>query len=1014
MLRCSFSKDVQPYARLEARITVEVANSLPPGTVENEMEIEGGEAPGTSLHRPLKIADEASPFGAQAVELAPESEGGSPDTQAGSHPFQLTTTLDFNQTLEPGNGTEPSAPALVRNLHFDLPAGMIGDPQATPQCSDLDFSTLFVQDTNLCPGDTAVGAALVTLNEPANVHYITAAVPVFNLTPAPGEPARFGFEAFNVPVVLDASVRTGGDYSVQVNVSNATTTAEVLGTQVTLWGEPGDARHDASRGWACIVGGKEAPEGEACEAPNPRPVTPFLTLPTSCEGPLTATLTGDSWSGETLEGTASVPALSGCAALPFTPEIDVAPEAHSASTPTGLSVEVKVPQQTTLQAGGLAEADVRDTTVTLPAGVELSPSAANGLGACSEAQIGFTRFNAATQTNEFTSTKPSCPDASKVGTVHIKTPLLTHELEGAAYLAAPAPNGETGENPFNSLVALYIVAEDPASGVLVKLAGEGHLDEGTLRLSTTFRNAPQVPFEDLRLDLFGGPRASVTTPPVCGSYATQASFTPWSGTGTVNVESPAGEFAITAGVGAAGCPANPLPFSPGFAAQSENVQAGAFTSFALEVSRPDGDQDLAGVTVQLPPGIAAMLSSVTPCTEAQANADACPPQSEVGQATAVSGLGPEPFTVAGGRVFITGPYRGAPFGLEIVTPAVAGPFNLGEVVVRSSIYVNPSTAAITILTPSLPTQLKGIPLQLDRVLVSVNRPGFEFNPTNCEPKRIEGTLAGAQGASASVSSPFQVANCASLPFHPTLTATTEGRASKADGASLDVKVTSTPGQANIAKTVLTIPGALPARLTTIQKACVAAVFEANPSSCPEGSVIGQAIVHTPVLKSPLTGPAYLVSHGGAAWPDVEFVLQGEAITLILDGQTAIKNGITTSTFNTVPDAPVSSFEAILPQGPHSALTANLPAAANYDLCGSNLTIPAVITAQNATVITQATKVTVLGCATVKDSKRLTRAQKLAAALHACRKKYKHAPHRRVSCEQQARRHYAAKKAARGR
>ena len=591
---------------------------------------------------------------------------------------------------------------------------------------------------------------------------------------------------------------------------------------------------------------------------------------------------------------------------------------------------------------------------------------------------------------------------------------MTHELEGAAYLAAPAPNGETGENPFNSLVALYIVAEDPASGVLVKLAGEGHLDEGTLRLSTTFRNAPQVPFEDLRLDLFGGPRASVTTPPVCGSYATQASFTPWSGTGTVNVESPAGEFAITAGVGAAGCPANPLPFSPGFAAQSENVQAGAFTSFALEVSRPDGDQDLAGVTVQLPPGIAAMLSSATPCTEAQANADACPPQSEVGQATAVSGLGPEPFTVAGGRVFITGPYQGAPFGLEIVTPAVAGPFNLGEVVVRSSIYVNPSTAAITILTPSLPTQLKGIPLQLDRVLVSVNRPGFEFNPTNCEPKRIEGTLAGAQGASASVSSPFQVANCASLPFHPTLTATTEGRASKADGASLDVKVTSTPGQANIAKTVLTIPGALPARLTTIQKACVAAVFEANPSSCPEGSVIGQAIVHTPVLKSPLTGPAYLVSHGGAAWPDVEFVLQGEAITLILDGQTAIKNGITTSTFNTVPDAPVSSFEAILPQGPHSALTANLPAAANYDLCGSNLTIPAVITAQNATVITQATKVTVLGCATVKDSKRLTRAQKLAAALHACRKKHEHSHHRRVRCEQQARKRYLGKRAARGR
>ena len=290
MLRCSFSGRRAALRAPGSTHHRRSASSLPPGTVENEIEIEGGEAASASLTQPLKVADEATPFGAQAVELAPEEEGGAPDTQAGSHPFQLTTALDFNQTLEPGS-TEPSAPALLKNLHFDLPPGMIGDPQATPQCSNLDFSTLYLKDTNLCPGDTAVGAALVTLNEPANVGYITAAVPVFNLTPAPGEPARFGLEAFNVPVVLDTAVRTGGDYSVQVNVSNATTAAQVLGSQVTFWGEPGDPSHDSSRGWACIVGGNDAPESEPCQAPDPRPTTPFLTLPTSCEGPLTATLT---------------------------------------------------------------------------------------------------------------------------------------------------------------------------------------------------------------------------------------------------------------------------------------------------------------------------------------------------------------------------------------------------------------------------------------------------------------------------------------------------------------------------------------------------------------------------------------------------------------------------------------------------------------------------------------------------------------------------------------------------
>jgi hypothetical protein len=998
-LRCTFAKTVQPYVRLEVRVTVEVAANLAVGQVMNQIKVEGGDAATASLNRPLNIATARTPFGVEAVQITPENEGGAPDTQAGSHPFQLTTTLDFNQTLEPGKGTEPSPPALVKNVHFDLPPGLLGDPQATPQCSNLDFSTLFVNDINLCPSNTAVGAALVTLNEPANAGYITIAVPVFNLTPAPGEPARFGFEAFNVPVVLDTAVRTGGDYSVQVNIANATSAAQVLGTQVVFWGEPGDTHHDQSRGWDCIAGGSDAPEGESCEAPSPRTTTPFLTLPTSCEGPLTATLTGDSWSGDTLQEATSIPALEGCAALPFNPSIEVETETHTASTPTGLSVVLKVPQQTLLQAGGLAEADVRDTTVTLPEGVELSPSAANGLQACSEAQIGFTGFNAEKQINEYTPAPAACPDASKVGLVHIKTPLLPHELEGAVYLAAQEAN------PFGSLIALYLVAEEPVSRVLVKLAGDVELNESTLQAITTFKNTPQVPFEELKLDLFAGPRASLTTPALCGGYPLTAALTPWSENTEHALSSAPSQISITSGPASSAC-SNPQPFAPAFNAESTNTQAGAFTPFNVDITRHDTDQAVQSVSVHLPTGVAALLSSITPCPEPQASQGTCGPESLIGHSTARAGLGPEPFTTPVGQVFITGPYKGAPFGLSIVTPAIAGPFNLGNVIVRSTINVNPTTAAVTITSDPLPTQLKGIPLQLQNITVTVDRPNFEFNPTSCDPTKIEGTLTGEQGTSDTVSTPFQVQGCGGLPFAPVLTASAAGHGSKTNGTSFEVTLVSKGlGQANIAKVDLQLPKALSSRLPTLQKACLAATFNANPAACDEDSVIGAATIHTPVLNNPLTGPAYLVSHGAAEFPDVEFVLQGEGITLILDGKTQIKNGITYSRFETAPDAPFTRFETTLPAGPHGILTPNVPENENFSLCKTSLSMPAEITSQAGTTIKQPITIAVTGCKGVAAYK-TTPAQRLAKALKTCHKDKQ--KRKRITCEKRARRRYTPK------
>jgi hypothetical protein len=1023
-LKCTFKGVLNPYedAPVITRVKVEkllvTSASLP-----IQASVGGGGAAQVSRTLQVPVSIEPAGFGLEDYELAPFNEDGSPAAPAGEHPFQLTTTLVLNQA----GGSLRQPIQLPKDLTFQLPPGLVGNPNAVAQCTMANFFA-FVREYNLCSPDTVVGVARVTGSEPKFLKFFTRAVPVFNLVPSHGEPARLGFEvAGRIPVVLDTSVRSGHDYGVNASVKNTTQTAGLLSSQVTLWGVPGDPRHDSQRGWECASGELYAKEIEkTCPAKSGLPEEPFLTLPTSCASdparePVLFFAKADSWANPGaflgmeyawMNDEGQLLGFEDCGGLDFRPEIDVTPEQHSASTPTGLSVEVTLPQESTLQANGRAEADVRDTTVTLPEGVELSPSAANGLEGCSEEQVGFTGVNPNTQTDEFNTAPVACPDGSKVGTVHIKTPLLSNELEGAVYLASPAPNGEAGKNPFNSLVALYLVAEDPVSGVLVKLAGEGQVDEGTLRIATTFRNAPQVPFEDLKLDLFGGQRASVTTPALCGPYPTVAVFTPWSGTGPVRP--PVEPFSIVSGVGGSTCPAGSLPFSPGFTAYSQNTQAGAFTSFSLELSRPDGDQALGGLSMHLPSGIAALLSSVELCSDAQASASACPSGSEVGQATAIAGLGTEPYVQTGGRVFMTEGYGGAPFGLEIVTPAKAGPFDLGYVTVRSKLYVDPNDASVTIVSDPLPTQVRGIPLQLKRVLVTVDRSGFEFNPTSCEPLRIDGTITGSDGGSVNVASPFKAEDCGSLPFSPQLTASAVGQGSKTEGTTFAVTVrsggTNSGGvaQAGIAKVQLQLPIQLSSRLPTLQKACVDSVFNSDPASCDEGSVIGYATIHTPVLRNPLSGPAYLVSHGGAAFPDVEFVLQGEGIKLVLDGQTDIKEGVTYSRFESTPDAPFTVFDTVLPAGPHGVLTPNVPEAKRFSLCGETLVMPTTMIAQNGMRIEQETKVQVTGCTEVKGvqtSKKLTIKQKLNHALRSCKHKYKHSKHKRAGCERQAHARY---------
>jgi hypothetical protein len=1063
-ITCSSQPEAYPaFERIEMGIEVNVKAGASAGE-QNTVEVRGGEQeddPGTSvsaatLSTSLSVGGQPTPFGVEedGYTLTPETEGGGLDTQAGSHPFQLTTALNLNQSSElisaeqgaTETGLIGTAPALPKRLSFNLPPGLIGDPRAVPACPGSDFTTIGRDDINSCPSDTAIGVAVVSVNllDPA-FHNITRSVPLWNLVPAQGEPARFGFEVLHVPVVLDTSLRSSGDYGVSVNVTQAPESAQLLSSEVTIWGAPAQATHDQSRGWGCLVEGAAVEHVVPCE-PSQHSNGAFLTMPTSCSTqPLTTTVEGESWPvkllasepGEVfpLQGDTNdeLPGFEHCNLLPFTPSITLESAEHAASTPTAMNVNVSVPQQGTIEAGQLAQPAIKSTTVTLPEGVQLNPAAAGGLEACSEQQVGYQGppetdplSPEAPQPLRFSTAPADCPNASKVGTVHIRTPLLEEELAGAVYLATPAPLGETGQNPFNSLLALYIVAEDPRAGILVKLAGETQLDPQTGRVTSTFTDTPQVPFEQLSLELFGGPRASLATPPTCGNPAIHASFLPWSTEPEHEAEQikstlgtrPEEQLQIKTGSEGNGCASTP-PFAPSLQGGATNTQAGSFTSFALAITRPGADQQLTGATVHLPLGNAAILASVTPCPEPQASNGTCGPESQIGEARASSGLGPDPYTVSGGRVYVTEKYEGAPFGLSIVTPAVAGPFNLGNVVVRSKIEVDPHTAQVTI-TSGLPTYVQGIgrpatgvPLQLREIEVNVNRPNFEFNPTNCGPHTIEATLTGAQGASQNVSWPFQVSNCQNLPFTPKVTASAQGQTSKLGGASLKLKFSSTNNQAHVAKTVLTIPAIMPARLSTIQKACVASVFETNPAACPEGSDIGTATVHTQVLKNPLIGPIYLVSHGNAAWPDAELVLQGENnIKVILDGQTAIKKGVTTSSFLSVPDVPFETVEADLPEGPHSALTTNLPANDHYSLCGQNLTIPATLTGQNGNLAEQTAKVKIEGCAAVKVSKakKLTRAEKLANALKACRRRYKHAATKRATCERTARKRYGPRKA----
>ncbi len=875
-------------------------------------------------------------FGIEDFSGSIINQAGSPDTQAGSHPYEVTITTDFNNEVNPEDTVYPDG--NVKNITVNLPVGLVGDPTGIGQCPQQDLvskSEPFLGSE--CPLDSQVGQLAVD-----TLFLGSVTVPLYNMVPRPGEPAQLAANVGGFDIAIDTHVRSGSDYGLTATLSDITNEVPLISTTLTVWGVPADPAHDEARGAACAAG--ECLGGGHAAGTLPRP---FLTLPTACVGPQEATISTDSWehpgdfvtASTFLDHDSSDNPLGndGCNRLDFNPSLSVAPESSVVDSPTGVDVDLHVPPAGLQDPEGLAEANLRNAVVALPAGMRLNPSVAGGLAACSPAQIALSSPEPA-----------SCPDGAKIGTVEVDTPILSHPLDGGVYVA------EQGNNPFGSLLAIYLAVADPETGVVLKLAGHVVADPVTGQLTTTFMENPRLPFSDLKLDFFGGPRGVLVNPDSCGSYTATSALTPWS---SETPAEPSSAFEINEGCHGA-------LFNPSFSAGTTSNQAGAFGPLSVTFSRTDQEEGLGAITLKTPPGLLGVLKSVPLCPEPQAAQGTCGAGSLIGHTTVLGGAGPDPVSVTG-QVFLTGPYKGAPFGLSIVVPAAVGPFDLGTVVVRAAINVDPATTALTVTSDALPTILQGIPLQIKTVNVTVDRTGFMFNPTSCEPLTIAGTLTSTQGAQAQLSSRFQAAGCTGLPFKPSFTVSTQAATSKKQGASLDVKVAYPAGSANIHSVAVTLPKQLPARLSTIQQACPQATFAANPASCPAGSQIGTGTAITPILANPVTGPAYLVSHGGASFPDLVVILQGEGITLNLVGSIDIKHNITSSTFASVPDAPISSFELKLPEGPHSGLAAVLPAKAKGSMCSQALTMPTTLTGQNGAVIKQTTKITITGCTKAK-------------------------------------------------
>jgi uncharacterized repeat protein (TIGR01451 family) len=891
------------------------------GVLTARFDLTGGGAAAASTVDPTTITPDLPGFGVDAFDASTTGVAGAPFTQAGGHPYAVTTSIDFNTVSRPVplKGT-PWPVEPVKDVVVDLPPGSFGNPTVLGQCTlpELANGDGGISARPLCVPSSQIGTTLVRTNF-RNAGTTAGPVPVYNMVPPPDAPARFGFNVLGTIVTIDAQLRSGNDYGLTANVRDISGGLAITGTSLTLWGVPADPVHTPER--ACP--GETAPTNASTPGPSCAagvPTKAFWRNPTSCTGPVKTSLRMDSWfhPGEfkevsflshDLPGYPYAPqdwgqprGMTDCDKVPFNPTVAITPGVRAAGQPSGLSVDLTLPQPD--DPVSIGTSDLRTAVVRLP--FHLSASSAQGLQGCSPAQIGLHSEDDA-----------SCPNASKLGSVTITTPALPDPLQGSLYLAGPH------DNPFDTLVALYLVAR--GSGVIIKQAMRVDLDPLTGAMTTTLDNAPQAPFSSVHLELKEGARAPLAMPLRCGTYTAHTELTGWNGRPPVPLDN--GIEVSQDGNGAA-CQNG--KFSPGFRAGTESPSAGSTSPFHTRVTRSDDDQEIGKLKLDMPSGLAGYISRVSLCGDAQASAGTCPESSQIGSVTVGAGAGPNPLYVKGGRLYLTGPYKGAPYGISVVVPAVAGPFDLGNVVVRGSIFVDKHTARLTVVSDSFPTLLQGVTLLVRDVRVAIDRPGFFFNATSCAEKTISGQIDSAEGTSVQVSRRYQAAECRSLGFRPHMTMRVGGRGHTRRGqTSPFTTVLRMPQrhQANLRYVRVSLPTTLNARLNTINDACTRDEFEADLAKCAHARA-GAAAAVTPLLPDPLRGNVYFVKNGHPI-PDLFVALRG-AVSFDLIGRISIPGGKhLATTFDAAPDVPIRSFTLHLLGGKS---TASIGAAAN--LCSA--------------------------------------------------------------------------------
>ena len=911
-------EELPPYESIEVEILVSLTGSPPVAGAPGEITVTGGGVEEATAPQEITVSPEEVSFGIERFSTAMEEAGGDQTALAGRHPFQFTTTLQFNAgEFQPGPNRLKSTvvqPAQPRNFRFTLPAGIVGNTRSTPQCALSDFYDGSRILTNQCPDDTAIGVAATTIIEKSVVGFTRLSAPLFNLTPSAGEPARLGLTAGGASIVIDTEVDPDDEYRIIATVRNATQLAEILSTTVTIWGTPGDPAHNGQRGWFCGYHLGE-PLGE-CDNPPGANENAYLRVPVNCVNPLSTGVAVEPWNASlgsvVAEELFSTPALGGCAAVPFKPSIDATPTNRRAGAPSGLDVKLTMPNAGLLSKDAISEAQAKKVEVTLPEGVTINPSQAEGLDACSPAQ--YAQERAASWPGA------GCPEASKIGSVRVKTPILEEEAEGSVYVATPY------DNPFGSLVALYIVARIPERGILVKQAGKVELDPDTGQLVSTFDNLPQLPFEAFELHFNEGGRAPLVMPEQCGTYQMVTRFTPWSAEDPNNptpqeLVTKTSPFNIDQG-----CPSGPAPFNPSFLAGTENNAAGSYSPFDLRLTRQDGEQELKTFTAQLPKGLIGKIAGIPFCPDAgiaQAQArtgpnggqeelqsPSCPAASQLGRVVAGAGVGPS-LSYAQGKIYLAGPFNGRKLSLVTIVAAKVGPFDLGNVVVHEGLNIDPNTAEVSLDkagAASFPRILQGVPVRLRDIRVYVDRPGFILNPTSCERKAITGSVFSAS-ASVGVSSPFQAADCASLGLKPKLSIQLLGGTRRTANPRLKAVLKARPGDANLGRAQVTLPRSEFLEQAHIRTVCTRVQFNAgggNGEQCPPASVYGKAKATTPLLDEELSGPVFLRSSDHEL-PDLVAALHSPKVDVNLVGRIDSVRGGIRSTFEAVPDAPVTKF-----------------------------------------------------------------------------------------------------------